>query len=144
MDKSSTMSREFKTFDFYKGDDEPTASGWLKVQQYAEVRNRTDTSHSFPYMAIVWRLVNRDSERRGHQRLEFSWWLQERGSGTRSLDSIGSSRRFGWPSVGDGLLPGFPVGLHRRPWVSTMENRSGVGCLKFPVSFLILADRTPA
>jgi len=44
-------------------------------------------------MAIVWRLVNRGSERWGRQRLEFSWWLQELGSGTRSLDSAESSRR---------------------------------------------------
>jgi len=53
-------------------------------------RNRTDTSHSFPYMAIIWRLVNRGSERWGRQLLEFSWWLQELESGTRSLDSAGS------------------------------------------------------
>ena len=37
MDKSSSMSREVDTFDFYKGDDEPTPSGWLKVHRYAEV-----------------------------------------------------------------------------------------------------------
>jgi len=55
-------------------------------------RNRTDTTHSFPYMALAWRLVNRGSERWGHQRLEYSWWLQELGSGSRSLDSAGSSR----------------------------------------------------
>jgi hypothetical protein len=55
-------------------------------------RNRTDTSHSFPCMAIVWRLVNRGSERWGRQLLESSWWLQGLGSGTPSLDSAGSSR----------------------------------------------------
>jgi len=30
-----------------------------------------DTSHSFPYMAIVWRLVNRGSERWGVNSLSF-------------------------------------------------------------------------
>jgi hypothetical protein len=71
-------------------------SKFISMQKY---RNRTDTTHSFPYMAIVWRMVNRGSERWGRQRLEYSWWLQELGSGTRSLDSAGSSRLdlFDWP-----------------------------------------------
>jgi hypothetical protein len=63
-----------------------------KFSRKRKYRNRTDTSHSFPYMAIVWRLVNRGSERWGRQLLELSWWLQELGSGTRKLDSVGSSR----------------------------------------------------
>jgi len=41
-------------------------SKFISMRKY---RNRTDTSHSFPYMAIVWWLVNRGSERWGASEL---------------------------------------------------------------------------
>ena len=71
---------------------EPTASGGLKVYRTRKYRNRTDTSHSFPYMAMVWRLVNRGSDKWGRQLFEFSWLLQGLGSGTRNLHSIENIR----------------------------------------------------
>jgi len=37
-------------------------SKFISMRKY---RNKTDTSHSFPYMAIIWQLVNRGSERWG-------------------------------------------------------------------------------
>jgi hypothetical protein len=91
MDKSSSISREAKRLTSIRGDDEPTASGWLKVHRMLKYRNWMDTCHSFPYIAIVWRLVNKGIEKWGRQLFELSWLLQWLGSGTRSLDYAGSS-----------------------------------------------------
>jgi hypothetical protein len=45
---------------------EPIASGWLKVRRYAEVPKQDGHLPLLSiYMAIVWRLVNRGSERWG-------------------------------------------------------------------------------
>jgi len=56
--------------------DEPTASSWLKVRRYAEVPEQDGHLPLLSiYMAIVWRLGNRGSERWGRQIFEFSWWL---------------------------------------------------------------------
>jgi hypothetical protein len=41
-------------------------SKFISMRKY---RNKTDTSHSFPYMAIIWRLVNRGSKRWGASEL---------------------------------------------------------------------------
>ena len=57
-------------------------SKFISMRKY---QNRTDTSHSFPYMAIVWWLVNRGSER---------WGASELGS------SLGGSKSWGpWLEV---------------------------------------------
>ena len=56
--------------------DEPTASGWLKVRRHAEVLEQDEHLPLLSiYMAIVWRLVIRGSERWGRQLFEFSLWL---------------------------------------------------------------------
>ena len=72
---------------------EPTASGWLKIHQYAEVPG---TGWTPPTPFHIWLSfgdwligVVKGGER---QSLECSWWLQDLGSGTRSLDSAESSR----------------------------------------------------
>ena len=68
-------------------------------------------------MAIAWRLVNRGSEGWGRQLLEFSWRLQELGSGNRSLDSAGSSLDLVDRPLGKDCCLDSSWGLHRRPRV---------------------------
>jgi hypothetical protein len=124
---------------------EPTASGWLKVRRYAEVPEQDGHIPLLSiYMAIVWRLVNRGSERWGRQLFEFSWWLSGLGSGTRSLDSSERSLNFVGQPLGRDCCPESSWELRRRPSVFR-EGKSGLalGDFKFPVSVLYLAYRAP-
>jgi hypothetical protein len=55
---------------------EPIALGCFKVRHYAEVPEQDEHLPFFSiYMAIVWRLVIRSSEKWEFQLFEFSWWL---------------------------------------------------------------------
>jgi len=76
MSNVTAISMEYSECAFVALVTEPTASGWLKVRRYAEVPKQDGHLPLLSiYMAIVWRLVIRGSEKWGRQLFEVSWWL---------------------------------------------------------------------